>query len=48
MDEAVELAARPHPVDATGGIVQAGLALIGEIDVPVSRDVEIVAALERL
>ena len=48
VDEAIELAARTQPIDTPGRIVQAGLALIGEIDVAIFGEMQVVAALEQL
>src|ERR1700752_4539798 len=48
VDEAIELAVRPQPIDAAGRIVQAGLALVGEIDVTIPCNIQVVAALEGL
>ena len=44
MDQAVKPTVGRQPIDASGRIVETGLALIGEIDVTVAGDVQIVAA----
>ena len=48
IDEARKLPRRRVAVDAACGIVQPGLALIGEVEIAVRREVEIVDALEAL
>ena len=46
VDQHRELAARREPIDTTAAIVQAGLALVCEVEVAVAREDEIVDALE--
>ena len=45
---AVELAVRPQPVQSAGRILQPGLSLVGEIQVAVRGEQEIIRALETL
>jgi len=46
VDQAVEPAPGRQAIDATRGIVQAGLSLVGEIEVAVRRDMQVVRPLE--
>ena len=46
--EPVERAVRPQPVDAPGGIGDPGLPLVGEVEVAVGGEMEIVQPLEPL
>ncbi len=46
VDQAIEPSVRRKPVDPPGRIVQAGLSLVGKIDLAIRRDVQIVAPLE--
>ena len=48
VDQAIEPAVGCQPIDPPGRIVQAGLALVGEIDVAIGGDMQIVAAPERI
>src|SRR5215475_6237903 len=48
VNQTVESAARGQPVNAPGRIMQAGLALVGEIDVAVRSQMQVVAAAKRL
>ena len=46
VDQTVETSCARKPIDPPGWIMQPGLALVGEIDVAVRGDVEIVASFE--
>ena len=46
IDQAIEPPRRRQPIDPPGRIVQAGLSLVGKIDVAIRCDVQIVASLE--
>jgi len=48
IDQKLRRAALAQPTDASGRIVQTGLTLVGEIEIAVAREHEVVHALEAL